>query len=202
LQQYIVFDFDGVLSDSFDVFLESLIKVQPKYFTKKTKAELKNISRFVGLNALDVNADVFHDFTMDLRKAYVARAEQIGLYPNVCEMLAKLKEMDTKIGIVSSNDTSLIISILKKYNLEEDFDFIIGDINLNGKDKTLSELSQKGVALEKSWYIGDTPHDIRSAKFAGMKSVAACWGYSSNEMLLKESPDFCFSEVLQILSLI
>ena len=57
-------------------------------------------------------------------------------------------------GIVSSNHIKLINTILKRYSMGGVFYFVIGDINLNGKDKTLARLNDVGVNLEQSWYIG------------------------------------------------
>jgi hypothetical protein len=54
LPKYIAFDFYGVLADSFNVFLESLIKVLPSYFEKKYKLELIDISRNISLYTLDI----------------------------------------------------------------------------------------------------------------------------------------------------
>ncbi|MBT6539618.1 MAG: HAD hydrolase-like protein [Francisellaceae bacterium] len=202
MQKYIVFDFDGVLADSFDVFLDSLIEVQPLYFEKKSKPELIDISRNIGLNTLDVEKETFIRFTKDLRDCYIAREKKIKLFGFTEKILSQISDKNIKMGIVSSNDIKLINTILKRYAVADMFEFVVGDIALNGKDKTLSRLNDIGVNLERSWYVGDTPHDIKSAKFAEMQSAAACWGYSSKSLLEKESPKICLTENMQILTLI
>ena len=200
--KYMVFDFDGVLADSFEVFLDALINVQPKYFESKSKSELINISKNIGIDTLNVEREHFKKFTQDLRDFHIKGHERINLFKGAGNIVAEIKRRNINIGIVSFNDTNLIKRVLKRFNLDESFEFIIGDIKFNGKDRALTDLSQQGVDLENSWYIGDTPHDIKSAKSANMKSVAACWGYSSKNLLLKEFPEHCLVEISQIPKLV
>lgn len=202
MKPHIVFDFDGVLADSFDVFIESLMEVQPRYFAKRSKDVLENISKNIGLGALGVAKDKFHDFTQDLRDCYVARKHRIELYHGVKEALCAMKDAGAFLGIVSSNDVKLLMDTLGRYGLSNHFEFVIGDVPLNGKNDTLAALDGKGVHLEESWYIGDTPHDIKSAKYANMLSAASCWGYTSRFLMEKESPDMCLDEPNQILNII
>ena len=42
---------------------------------------------------------------------------------------------------------------------------------------------------DKVFYIGDTVGDIMEAKKAGVKSIAASWGYHKRECLVNCSPD-------------
>lgn len=199
--KHIVFDFDGVLADSFDVFMESLLEVQPKYFTKRSREVLVNISKNIGINNLGVKSDKFESFTQDLRDCYLARTSKIKLFPNVKETIETLTNNGNSVGIVSSNSKELVNNILEKNNITSHFEFIVGDIGLNGKDNALTSLAHNGVALEESWYIGDTPHDIKSAKHANMLSAASCWGYTSKELMEREYPDVCIHSPTDIIKL-
>lgn len=201
MRKHIIFDFDGVLADSFDVFIESLIEVQPRYFAKRSKDVLENISKNIGLGTLGVAKDKFHDFTQDLRDCYVARKNKINLYHGVKDALVTMKDTGAELGIVSSNDVGLLWDILDRNGLSNHFEFVIGDVGLNRKNDTLASLDGKGVHLEESWYIGDTPHDIKSAKFANMFSAASCWGYTSRELMTKEGPDHYLDEPGQLVEI-
>ena len=51
-------------------------------------------------------------------------------------------------------------------------------------------------------YVGDTVSDIKACNTAGVKIIAACWGYQSRKRLAEYEPDFIAekpSDVMKIL---
>jgi len=59
-----------------------------------------------------------------------------------------------------------------------------------------------GKVHELSCMIGDSVSDIRYAKRAGVQSIAATWGWQSQDKLVKENPDFIVTSVQELAALI
>jgi phosphoglycolate phosphatase-like HAD superfamily hydrolase len=53
------------------------------------------------------------------------------------------------------------------------------------------------VALERTYVVGDTPHDIRCARHIGSRVVAVCTGAFTADQLARESPDLLLDDLSQ-----
>ena len=59
-----------------------------------------------------------------------------------------------------------------------------------------------GAAPEESVLVGDGETDLRSARNAGLRSVAVTWGFRSREALLAEGPDGMAESPEELLALL
>ena len=59
-----------------------------------------------------------------------------------------------------------------------------------------------GAAPEESVLVGDGETDLRSARNAGLRSVAVTWGFRSREALLAEGPDAMAESPEELLTLL
>ena len=59
-----------------------------------------------------------------------------------------------------------------------------------------------GAAPEESVLVGDGETDLRSARNAGLRSVAVTWGFRSREALLAEGPDGMAESPEELLTLL
>jgi phosphoglycolate phosphatase-like HAD superfamily hydrolase len=50
--------------------------------------------------------------------------------------------------------------------------------------------------------IGDSVSDIRYARQAGVRSVAATWGWQNRDTLAREQPDFIVESVSELTALL
>jgi phosphoglycolate phosphatase len=55
---------------------------------------------------------------------------------------------------------------------------------------TLRILKQLGAIPEDSYFVGDSSIDIRTGRFAGMRTIAVSWGYAHEGEIEREKPDF------------
>ena len=56
-------------------------------------------------------------------------------------------------------------------------------------DRLLAWLARAGVAPGEAAFVGDTVGDVVEGKRAGVRTVAAAWGYQPEEFLLSARPD-------------
>ena len=83
------------------------------------------------------------------------------------------------------------------------FDEIWIENKLFGKASVIKKLLQKHNRQreKKVFYVGDETRDIEAAKKCNIISVAVIWGYNSEEILLREKPDFIVKTPRDILNL-
>lgn len=159
-KKLIIFDYDGVMVYS---FLGSLAELFLEL--KRCRMRVKNPLNFL-------------------------RFRKYKLVKGVDNIIRNLCDNDCTIAIVSSNKTKTIKRALKKYNLEKCINTIIGrEYRMNKSKKIAMLLTKLKFNKNKIFYIGDTIGDIVEAKKAGIKSIAASWGYHKKKYLVNCSPD-------------
>lgn len=139
---------------------------------KNEKEWWRNLVRdvFQGLTPLK-NFDPFFEELHDL----FARAEVWKLYPEVPEVLQRLKEKKLILGIVSNWDSRLL-SICEGMKLGKYFDFVLASA-LVGSSKPDSGIFQQALKLARvmpheAVHIGDSvENDYQGAKRAGIHAL-------------------------------
>jgi len=197
--KYIVFDFDGTLADTFDV-LKTIAKnefgaidIDFELFKKEgAKVMLKKMN--IPLWKLP---EMALSVTSKLRNNI-----DVKLFPDIINLLSNLKN-NYKIGIVSSNSKENIIDTLKKYNIENLFEFVYSESSIFGKHLVLKRMCSKhNINTLDVIYVGDEDRDIIAAKKIKIKNIAVTWGFNSEEKLSREKPDYLVDSPMQILEII
>ena len=200
---YIVFDFDGTLADTFDVIKNIAMQEYSEYDIdlELFKSEgAKGIIRRLDIPRWKIPGMILN-VTSKLRNS-----KEIKLFPGIVELLNQLKK-DYKIGIVSSNSQEIINDTLREYGLDDLFEFVYSESSLFGKHLVLKKMCSKyKIDPLDVIYVGDEDRDIVAAKKANIKTIAVTWGFNSKEKLSRENPDYLvdspmeFLEVLQNLN--
>ncbi len=192
----IIFDFDGVLANSKDAYAaqmkETIESISMKTFSKKIFSER------VG------NTDQKDDFKFFLKTVdrkvimeAVKKYEELtpkyehlrSLYPGIREILESLHNTHYT-GIVSRKPQERMEYWLNFFDIQDHFDYPIGTVE-NTKSHVIRRImTHYGFSNKRTMMIGDTEFDIQSAKEAGVISVAATYGSSKPDDLLKLKPDF------------
>jgi phosphoglycolate phosphatase len=206
-KKLIIFDFDGVLADSIGMVLEFYNILADKYGLKKAESE-KDISKlfhenvYVGLKKAGLDESRSAEFLEDMKRLTLEFKEKLEPFEGVPETLRKLHEEENTLAIVSSNHSEVIDNFLRQNNLLGIFGAIHGAENLTSKVEKINRLSEKtDISKSDTYYVGDTKGDIKEGKEAGVKTVAACWGYHSKEELQSAGPDFLAETVGELESI-
>lgn len=196
----IIFDFDGVLADSKDAYAAQM-KETIESISKKTFSE-KNFSERVG------NTDQKDDFKffletedrnviMEAAKKYEELTPKYAhlrsLYPGIRRIVENLHRIHYT-GIVSRKPQDRMEYWLNFYDIQDHFDYPIGTVENTKSHAIRRIMSHYGFSSARTMMIGDTEFDIQSAKEAGVISVAATYGSSKPDDLLKLKPDFVLNE--------
>ena len=133
---YIVFDFDGTLADTFDVIKNIAMQEYSEYDIdlELFKSEgAKGLLKMLGIPRWKIPGMILN-VTSKLRNS-----KEIKLFPGIVELLNQLKK-DYKIGIVSSNSQEIIYDTLREYELDDLFEFVYSESSLFGKQLDLKKM--------------------------------------------------------------
>ena len=127
-------------------------------------------------------------------------------YPGVLDAVAALAASGGKMGIVTSKLHRMAVRGLRRCGFESMFEIIVGSDDVEkhkpNPEPVLKAMSQLDIAPEDTIYIGDSPHDMRSGRAAGVRTGAVLWGPFTREELSETEPDIWFNSPADLLTLI
>ena len=193
MKSLFLFDFDGVLADSLDLYADAVARCLERIGTPIVKGKEDYLDLFDGnyyesMAARGVDLTAFAQAAKEIFPAidYDAMKPFSGLIP----VLAALQK-DHILAVVSSNGSKTIRKMLARFGFDPYFWDIFGfDFLFSKKEKIYHALAKYGIHREKAFYVGDTAGDILEARAAGIRSVAVTWGWHDRERLLAVRPDF------------
>jgi phosphoglycolate phosphatase len=200
-----LFDFDGVLVDSLDLYAEAVTRCLERIGTPIVKNREEYLVLFDGnfyesMAARGVDLTAFAQAAREILPGidYDAMKPFAGLTP-VLDALRK----DHSLVVISSNGYRTIRAILTRFGFDPFFREIFGsDFHFSKKEKIDHALEKYEISREQAFYIGDTVGDILEARAAGVRSVAVTWGWHDRERLVAVSPDFVVDTPEGLLSLV
>lgn len=200
----LLFDFDGVLVDSLDVYEKTVTDClnaigQPLTRGREEFLELFEGNFYQSLVDKGVDMKKFEEASVSIltQVNYAAMKPFDAIRP----VLRRLKQ-NHPLVVISSNDTPTIREALRLYDFEGIFDDILGsDFMYSKKEKILYVIRKYSVTLQDIYYIGDTTGDIKEGKEAGVKTVGVTWGWHSKALLAASRPDYLFDTPEELLQL-
>ncbi|MFT3762953.1 MAG: phosphoglycolate phosphatase [Pseudoxanthomonas sp.] len=183
-----LFDLDGTLLDSAPDMLATANRMRAS--RGLAPLALEDVRNHVSRGARAVLAAAFAHASPDEREAWVPEfldtyRSEIGrhsrLFDGVAEMLDALERAGARWGIVTNKPEYLARDILPHHGWETRSAVLIGGDTLAERKPhplpLLAAAERVGVAPADCVYVGDDERDIVAARAAGMRSVAALWGY-------------------------
>jgi len=204
LDKLLLFDFDGVVIDSLEVYegtvRDCLMKIgQPLVKTREDFLALFEENFYEALVKKGVNLDLFMEASVDI----LARIDysKIKPFPAVLPVLCQLRERHRMV-VISSSDAREIAQITERFQINGVFEEVLGsDRGFSKKEKIHYCLDKYGVKKENTYYICDTTGDIKEAKEVGIKTVAVSWGWHEKGKLLAAGPDYLIERPEELLCL-
>jgi len=196
-----IFDLDGTLLDSGKDIALAANYVFEK-LNLKTFSEEEIISK-VGYGAKKLIEDLIPEHPQEIKDKALEYFKEFyysnpviysKLYDGAEETLKKLKELSKKVAVVTNKYEALSVKILKKLNVIDYIDLVVGADTTSEKKPhplpvfyTLEKLKSD---KDKSIIIGDSETDVLTGKNAGIKTALVLQGYGNKELALSLNPDY------------
>jgi phosphoglycolate phosphatase len=199
-----LFDFDGVLVDSLEVYektvKDNLQKIhQPIVRSREEFLELFEDNFYESLKKKGIDLDEFMKAAEDILAQ--VKIKDMKPFPDITPVIKELHKKHCLI-VVSSNDYASIKEALDHFNYDDYFRDILGsDFMFSKKEKILYAAKKYQTPLDDIYYIGDTTGDIKEGKQAGIKTVGVTWGWHSKEKMATAQPDYLFDKPQELLQL-
>jgi phosphoglycolate phosphatase len=204
MKKIFIFDYDGVIVDSLDIFAANFLKACKKenvteISTTQDFLSIYNNNMYKAMFNMGMSKEKVLRIVTYMKKAILSERENIKLFPNIKETIQKLSKYNT-LHIVTSSDTKLVTDFLKRYHLDTYFESVIGSDQEPSKTKKILSITENH-AEKDCFYIGDTVGDILEGKKAEIKTVAVTWGWHKEEQLSQSNPDFLINNPKELLTL-
>lgn len=195
----VIFDLDGTIGDTLPLCIKAFRQsVEPLIGRSVSDAEI--IATFGPSEEGTIMAlapDHYDKGVADYLKHYETYHEMCSLpFAGIEELLQTLKEKGVRIAMVTGKGKHSTAISLKKFGLENYFEFIetgmaSGPRKPEGIQLVINYFSD--LNKEEIFYIGDAPSDITASRKIGIPVVAAAWAETAEPEKLEElRPDKIF----------
>lgn len=204
---YIIFDFDGTIADTYELASEIYNRIAPEYNCRpagpddhellrtKTTQELLKI---YGVSRLKLLA-----LLLRVRKELSKHIPEIKLVSGMDTALPEIRNSGYKMGILTSNSANNVSKFMDINNLSGLFDFIYSGKSLMGKEKVIRRLLiHEKISADRVIYVGDETRDIEASKQAGIPVISVSWGLNRRDVLAAMSPDQIADEPRELIGCI
>ncbi|MEA2088677.1 MAG: HAD-IA family hydrolase [Patescibacteria group bacterium] len=191
----IIFDFDGVIHNTFELAYNINVKVLGKNLTKEEYKDFFNGNIFKREEMNKKNVEKF--FKMQ-NKAF----KYLKLEKNIKKILKKLSKKYT-LFIISSNQESALNTYFQNNKFVHIFKEILGAETHKSKVEKFKYLFKKyNLKVDGSVFITDTLGDILEGHKFGIRTIAVDFGFHDRERLKKGKPFKIVSNFDEMLKII
>lgn len=187
----LMFDFDGVVADSFEVFYAEFTgAVQELGYDKLNSREallkLMEGNPIAGLVKMGFPVwklkQLGEQFAPRIEAANARVEPFAGMPALLCELASKHPTY-----VITSNQTRAVEQFLERHAITGVVE-VVGADKESSKVKKIRKVRKKHPGLQ-GWYFGDTKGDMVEAGIAGVITVAIAWGWHPVETLVEGKPD-------------
>ncbi|MCK4730443.1 MAG: HAD family hydrolase [Candidatus Aenigmarchaeota archaeon] len=202
-----IFDLDGTLTNSINIWASLFKKTFKKYRMEVNERDIKNqfgkpYTEIIEYFTPENKEEIIKYFKMEKDKIGI---EKFKLFPFVEKTFRQLKQKNMKIAIATGNNNYLVDKIIEKYDLSEYIDYHIcsEEVKKTKPDPEMIFKILKHLKIEKNEtiFIGDSPYDIQMAKNAKINSCAVLTGVLNKKSAEKIKPNYIFKNIEGILKL-
>ena len=179
----IIFDFDGVITDSIPFHDEAYLKV---FKTVGLQIPLELLHTKIGMTAKEVITGICRDFRLrastdaltDLhhRILFDIYSKKAKPSPHLKTLIVQFSDMNARIGVASSTNSDILKHVLKKFSIQQYFSVIVGGEKIQkGKpnpEMIMCALDKLNLKASDAIAIDDARSGIIAAKSINMYTIA------------------------------
>ena len=211
MSQTLLFDLDGTIIDSIQLIVDSYHHTLRVHgHPPRTDAEwLAGIGTPLRVQFQEWSNDptTLEAMIATYREFNLARHdEHVRPYPGVVERILEIRAYGVPTGLVTSKNRNGALRGLGLCHPESLMDVLVcADDVVHPKphpEPVEKAVSLLGADPATTVYIGDSVHDMRSGRAAGVKTAAVLWGPFTREELSATEPDYWLEKPEDLTSLL
>lgn len=187
----IIWDFNGTIIDDAWVAVAAenkaleergLPKISMEFYLRECEMPIENFYRKI----YDFSKYDFQEIARRFLHYYDIFLPQAEIFPDVSSAIERFSKAGVKQGVISSFETSRLVSILRSKDLDKYFEFVSGaDDNSCGSkvERAAAVVKKHGFKPEKTLFIGDMYHDFEAAQGVGADCVLIARGHQGAQIL-------------------
>lgn len=187
----LIFDFDGVLADSFRP-LYSLIRAGFQSvglsLTENQYRDLFCDNVHAGYKALITDPKKYKDFIAFRKNHFAKYYAGVKLFPAVPNFLSTIKD-SYFLAIASSDQFESITSLLNTSGLLTYFSMIEATQESSKRLMIEKIINSSGLSASQFALVSDTSGDLTLSKSLGLKTIGVTWGFHGPDILAAVAPD-------------
>jgi phosphoglycolate phosphatase len=205
MQNILLFDYDGVLVDSLEIFMNHFIAAcKNEHFSqihdKKSFLKLFDKNLYESMLEIGMSLETIFRVVHQVRDGLLKDQDKLMLFPGISETVKQLSK-NNELMVVTSNESKVVNSFLINQGLTE-FSDIYGSDRGGSKVNKINSI-KKEFNGGNFYYIGDTKGDIIEGRAANITTIAVTWGWHDKARLMENNPDFLIdnpTDIIEILS--
>lgn len=201
-----LFDIDGTILDTGEYIFQAY-----KYTINlhlKRDVIWEEVAKVVGLSLKEcyqllTNLEEVDDLMKCHHEFQCQNIHLTAAYPNTLLTLKALAKAGVAIAAVTNRLSDQLIETLKFTGIDKYFKVIPLDIKNPKPDpeSIFKALEILRIKPNKAVFVGDSPADIEAGKAAGVKTIAALYGFHGEKML-ETKPDYAVSDIQEVVPII
>jgi len=203
-RQLIIFDFDGTLADTFNLFRTIFDEVAAIYgfdrFDSDNLATLRNLDARKIMEHHHVTMWKLPMIVRTMRTRMERDIHQVQLFPGISEALTYLHNSGSILALLTSNSRANVLKVLGPENAAH-FQHLECGTSIFGKHSKLKKLLKAcGTHPSNAIYIGDEIRDYAAATQSSIRFGAVAWGYSNLDALIATGAQETFRDADELTS--
>ncbi|MGK7377541.1 HAD-IA family hydrolase [Planococcus sp. 1R117A] len=202
--RYIIFDFDGTLADSTQLFMQAWNTFAKQFnYLPVTQEDLVSSRNLTIQQRAKKYEFPMHKIPIILPKVYQyfkAHMNEVALFDGIKEMLEALARNGYKIVIISSNAQENIELFLRQEGIDT-VSQVLTSSRIFGKDTVIRKfMKQQNLTADQLLYVGDEVRDILACNKVSVPFAWVSWGLDGYELIEKEKPRFVVHSPQELMS--
>ncbi len=185
----LMFDFDGVIVDTFSFSFEIAHRQGGYILTEGEYRDYFNGNIYAKIDEGVEKPSHRMDSVIPFFQEYAPKLMETPPIEGVLELLQKLQSEGWRMVVVTSSLDELVERFLEMHDLRSYFDGIYGaTVHKSKVEKIKMALKDTQTDSSEALFITDTLGDIHEARAADVDSIGVTWGCHSVETLQKGGP--------------
>ncbi len=200
----VMFDYDGVIVDSLQVFSQSFIAACREngllaIATEQDVLALFEHNVYESLRQRGVTAATINKILASYERRQNARLKELKLFGGMAQALQTISR-ENKVFIITSNLSAATETVLQAHNVNCVAEVI-------GAEKEKSKIAKikkimSGFKDLPAFYVGDTQGDMIEGRAAGAHTIGVTWGWHSPEQLQSGNAEYLVHTPQELVTLL